>query len=322
MRTSLPARRALIAVLALAPIAGCSTSDDSSGSSTDAPTAPQGSQAPEAAQSSPPDASPEAQESDLDALFSELENEFDARLGVYAVDTGTESTVAFREDERFAYASTHKVLSAAVVLDQNSIDDLEETVTYSSDELAAHSPITEQHVDTGMTLRELCDAALRFSDNTAANLLLEEVGGPDGLERALEELGDDVTSVDRYEPELNEAAPGDIRDTSTPDALATDLLKYALGDVLPAEQQGMLNDWLRGNTTGDTLIRAGVPAGWDVGDRSGAGGYGTRNNIAVIWPPDEEPIVMAVLSSKDEEDAEHDDALIAEAAEIALDALR
>ncbi|TDQ55414.1 class A beta-lactamase [Actinorugispora endophytica] len=292
---------AALAAAALIPLTGCAAADDAPALEAAAGTAE----------------SPAPYEEE----FERLEGEFDARLGVYAVDTGTDEAVAFNADERFAYASTHKAFSVAAVLRQNSVEELDEVVTYTEDDLVDHSPVTERHVDTGMTLREIGDAAVRYSDNTAANLLFEELGGPEGLDAALEEVGDDVTQVDRIETELNEAVPGDPRDTSTPRAMATTLREYALGDALPAGKRVILTDMLQGNTTGDALIRAGVPDGWEVGDKTGAGGYGTRNDIAVLWPPHGDPVVLAVMSSRDAEDAEHDDALIAEAAEVVVDAL-
>lgn len=255
------------------------------------------------------------------AAFDALERRFDARLGVYAVDTGSGATLAHRADERFAYASTVKALIAAALLDATTDDELDRVVRYPRADLLAHAPITERHVADGMTLRDLADAAVRHSDNTAANLLLEQLGGPAGLAGHLRALGDRTTKPARTEPTLNEAAPGDERDTSTPRALATDLRAYVLGDALAAGDRALLTGWLRGNTTGDRLIRAGVPAGWTVGDKTGTGGYGTRNDIAVLWPPDGAPIVLAVLSGRATKDATHDDALIAEAARVAVAAL-
>ncbi|MFG3691577.1 class A beta-lactamase [Micromonospora sp. NPDC047740] len=294
------------ATLALAPLTACSAAD-----------------APMPSPSSPP-SSPVAT-SPLSLVmpdFARLEAEFDARLGVYAIDTGTGRTVEHRADERFGYASTFKALAAAAMLDAASTAELNQVVRYARADLVAHSPITERHVGAGMTLRELGDAAVRYSDNTAANLLLKRLGGPAGFERALRDLGDQVTDPERIETDLNEAAPGDRRDTSTPRALATDLRAYVLGDALSAEDRAVLTGWLKGNTTGDKLIRAGVPAGWQVGDKTGSGGYGTRNDIAVIWPPDGAPIALAVLSSRDEKDAEYDDKLIAQAAKLTVEALR
>ncbi|MFK5688468.1 class A beta-lactamase [Ornithinimicrobium sp. LYQ92] len=255
------------------------------------------------------------------AAFADLEASFDARLGVVAVDTGSGRRVEHRADERFAYASTVKALLAGAVLASTTDDELDEVIRFTSSDLVTYSPITEDRVGDGMTRRELADAAVRFSDNTAANLLLEDLGGPPALADALEAVGDDVTLPVRTETALNEAVPGDDRDTSTPRALAASLQAFAVDDTLDAADRQMLNGWLQGSTTGDELIRAGVPEGWSVGDKTGSGGYGTRNDIAVITPPGRPPIVLAVLSDKGHEDADSDATLIAEATRVALDVL-
>ncbi|WP_372494790.1 class A beta-lactamase [Micromonospora salmantinae] len=262
-----------------------------------------------------------ASSADRDHAFRQLEERFDARLGVYAIDTGTGRTVRYRADERFAYSSTFKALAAAEILDETTDAELERVVRYSADDLVTYSPITEQHVAEGMTLRAIADAAVRYSDNTAGNLMLRHLGGPQRFEKELREVGDKITDPTRYETELNEARPGDRRDTSTPRALAEDLRAYAVADALEPADRDILTGWLRGNTTGGELIRAGVPDGWVVGDKTGAGGYGTRNDIAVIWPPDRAPIVLAVLSSRDQKDAAYDNALIAQATEAVIAAL-
>jgi beta-lactamase class A len=272
-----------------------------------------------AAPSATPSASPSAPSAD--PLFAELETTFDARLGVYALDTGTGGVLEYNADERFAYASTIKALLAAVVLDTTTDAQLDTLVSYQTTDLLEYAPVAERNVGTGMTLRELADAAVRYSDNTAANLLLERIGGPAALDAALEAIGDDVTQVDRTEPALNEATPGDPRDTTTPRAFATGLRHFVLGDGLDAGDRATLGSWLVANTTGDALIRAGVPAGWRVGDKTGSGRYGTRNDVAVLWPPDGAPIVLAIFSSRATPDAEHDDALLARATTVALEAL-
>jgi beta-lactamase class A len=255
------------------------------------------------------------------AEFERLEEDYDARLGVYAVDTGSDSELAHRADERFAYASTFKTLLCGALLEDWPQEDLEEVVTYEAADLVPHSPLTEENVDSGMSRLDLCDATIRYSDNTAANLLFDEIGGPEGLQQALEELGDDVTQVAREEVELNEATPGDERDTSTPRAMAANYDAYVLGDVLAEENRALLEQMLRDNTTGDELIRAGLPDGWEAGEKTGAGGYGSRNDVGVLWPPEGDPIVLAVMSSRDEEDADFDNALIAEATEIVVEAM-
>lgn len=257
----------------------------------------------------------------LDPQFVQLEKDFGARLGVYAIDTGSGREITYRGEERFAFASTFKALAVGAVLKQSTNEQLIAGINYTSNDLVTYSPVTEKHVQTGMTLSEISEAAIRYSDNTAGNLLLKQLGGPKGFEKILRELGDQVTSPVRYETELNEAIPGDTRDTSTPKALAVTLQKLTLGDVLPQEKRSMLINWMLGNETGDKLIRAGAPKDWVVADKSGAGSYGTRNDIAVIWPANGDPIVMAILSSKDKQDATYDNALIEKAAKVALDAL-
>lgn len=298
------ARRAslgALTVVALVPIGSCSSNDDSTEASSETTST--------------------LADISADEEFEGLERGYDVRLGVYAVDTGTEQEIEYRADERFGHASTFKALLCGVVLQQHSIDELDQVVTYSSDDLVSHSPITETHIDTGMSMGGLCEAAVRYSDNTATNLLLGQIGGPSGLQAALRENGDDVISTDRYEIEMSEAVPGDTRDTSTPRSIGTSLRTFVLDDALPEEQRTMLTEWLVENTTGADLIRAGVPDDWVVGDKTGNGGYGTRNDIAVAWPPDGDPIVMAVLSSRDQDGADHDDQLIADAAAVVVDAL-
>jgi beta-lactamase class A len=263
-----------------------------------------------------------AQAAGPQARFALLEHRYDARLGVFGVDTASGRTVGHRADERFAFCSTFKALAAALVLRRRSPAQLETVVRYSSGDLVANSPITAQHVDTGMTLRAVCDAAIRYSDNTAGNLLFRELGGPSGFTRALRGLGDHTTHADRIETDLSTARPGDRRDTSSPRALAADLRKVAVGDVLSREKRALLTHWLITNTTGDKLIRAGVPRGWKVGDKTGLGAYGTRNDIAVVWPPRAKPIVLAILSTRPQEDATPSDDLLAEATRVAVAALR
>ena len=253
--------------------------------------------------------------------FVQLEKEYDARLGVYVIDTGTKDIVGFHEDERFAYTSTSKALATAVLLKQNPISVLEEIRTFTNEDIVNYSPITEDFVNKGMSLGKIAEAAVQYSDNTAGNLLFEELGGPDGFEKALRESGDTITMADRIEPELNEAIPGDSRDTSTPKALATSLEVFGISEYLPADKQEIFTNWLKGSTTGDSLIRAGVPEGWEVGDKSGAGGYGTRNDIAIVWPPNREPIIIAIMSSRNEEDASFNDELIAKATKVIVQAL-
>lgn len=314
------ARRAVLGALAtfcLAPLVACADGDASASSSpSTATTKPAGTT--KTASTTQPAGSTKPST----RAFKALERKFDARLGVYAIDTGTGREVAHNAGERFAYNSTFKALAAGAVLRKYSLSGLDRKITYSKEDLVANSPVSEKHVDTGMTLGELCDAAVRYSDNTAANLLFEQLGGPKGLDAVLEKMGDDVTRMDRIEPELSTWVPGEKRDTSTPRALAEDLRAFVLGDVLRKGERAQLTKWLKTNTTGDKTIRAGVPDGWVVGDKTGTGTYyGARNDIAVVWPTDGAPIVMAILSNRGTKDAEPSDELVAEAASVAVDSL-
>ncbi|HEX4221885.1 MAG TPA: serine hydrolase, partial [Pseudonocardiaceae bacterium] len=169
-----------------------------------------------------------------DAAFVHLEQQFNANLGVYALDTGTGRSVTYRADDRFAYDSTYKLLMAGLLLRKDTDAELATGVHYTSAELQSYSPITGQHVATGMSVSDLIAAALRYSDNTAANLLLAQLGGPSGLQAAVRGIGDAITHVDRGEPNVNTSIPGDIRDTSTPRSLGSDLRGFVLGDWLNA----------------------------------------------------------------------------------------
>ncbi|MGV9410549.1 class A beta-lactamase [Nocardia sp. NPDC003693] len=255
--------------------------------------------------------------------FAELEARAGARLGVYAVDTATGRTVAYREGERFPMASTFKGLACGLLLREHPLSSgyFEQRITYPASDLVEYSPATEQHVATGMTIGELCDAAITLSDNTAGNLILKQLGGPAGFTAGLRALGDPVTRLDRWETELNTAVPGDERDTTTAQALAADYRALGLGDLLAEPERAQLLSWLKANTTGDKRIRAGLPSDWIVGDKTGSPAYGSALDAAIAWPPGRAPVVITVLTTKSQERAEPDNALVAAAARAAVAAL-
>lgn len=260
---------------------------------------------------------------DLASRFKELERKYAARLGVFVPATDAFAEIAYRADERFAFCSTFKAPLVAAVLHQYPLTHLDKVITYSNDDIRSTSPMTQQHVQTGMTIRELCDAAIRYSDGTAANLLLGDIGGAAAFTGYLRELGDTVSRLDQLEPELNRDAPDDPRDTTTPHAIALVFKQLVLGDALPADKKTMLIDWLARSTTGATRIRAGFPAEWKVVDKTGSGDYGRANDVAVVWSPGGAAHVVAVYSDRAEQgyDAEPSDALVAEAAALIADAL-
>lgn len=229
--------------------------------------------------------------------LSRIENGSGGRLGVAILDTGTQRRAEHRAAELFPMCSTFKLLAAAAVLKraENGQDQLQRRIKFQASDLVTYSPVTKDHVGgDGMTLAELCAAALNYSDNTAANLLLASLGGPQALTAYARSIGDPVTRLDRIEPDLNEAVPGDPRDTTTPAAMLQNLHTLLFGDVLSAASRDQLTAWLLGNRTGDTRLRAGLPPGWRCGDKTGSGERGSTNDIGVIWPPQGAPILVTV----------------------------
>jgi beta-lactamase class A len=302
-------RRALLGAAAAVTLAGCDSAAEPAGDPTTG-----------RAPRTDATAAPPARVED-DGRLARLERRYDARLGIYAEHTGSGSTLTHRADERFAFCSTFKALATAAVLDRYPRSHLDDVVTYSADDLMASSVITERHVDTGMTVRRLCDAAVRHSDGTAGNLLLRDIGGPSRLTAFARSLGDTVTRMDRIEPHIVSARPGDPRDTSSPRALGGSFREIVLGDALPPGKRAFLRDLLERSTTGDERIRAGVPQDWTVASKTGTGDYATANDIAVVWPPGSSPLVVAIMSSRSTADAAYDEALIADAAALAVELL-
>lgn len=249
-----------------------------------------------------------------DPALADLEQRFGGRLGVFAVDTGSGATVTHRADERFLMCSTSKMLAAAAILalrvDRPGLLDRE--ISYPRDALVAHSPETQKH--GAMSVRDLCHAAMTLSDNTAMNLLLDTLGGPGRLTGFLRRQGDAVSRQDRTETDLN-VLDGE-KDTSTPAQMAADLRSFALDDGLDPEGRDLLVGWLTANTTGATRIEAGLPADWVVGDKTGAGGQGEINDVAVVWPPDRAPLVIAVYTAPADPTSDGSPETVAEAARI------
>jgi len=224
-----------------------------------------------------------------------IEASVGGRLGVAVLDTATGELAGRRLDERFPMCSTFKALAAALVLARVDAgqERLERRIVVARADLLEWAPVTSKRVGgAGMTVAELCEAAITVSDNTAANLLLASAGGPAGVTAFARRLGDDVTRLDRTEPTLNEGAPGDPRDTSTPRAMARTLRRLMLGDALSDRGRAQLVQWMSANTTGGQRLRAGVPFDWRVADKTGTGRLGTTNDVGVLWPPRRAPLVI------------------------------
>ncbi|MFE7094398.1 class A beta-lactamase [Streptomyces erythrochromogenes] len=256
-----------------------------------------------------------------------LEREYGARVGAYARDTGTGRTVAHRADELFPMCSVFKTPAAAAVMRDLDRDGefLARRIRYTQGDVtsAGGGSVTgrPENVAGGLTVAELCSAAIAQSDNGAANLLLRELGGPAAITRFCRSVGDRTTRLDRWEPELNSAEPSRVTDTTSPRAIARTYGRLVLGDALGPRHRELLTRWLVSNTTSGDRFRAGLPRDWVIGDKTGAGSYGTNNNVGIAWPPGRPPVELAVLTTQPDAAAERENALVARAAEALAAAL-
>ncbi|WP_263381690.1 class A beta-lactamase [Granulicella arctica] len=231
---------------------------------------------------------------DLPASLAQLEKVNSGRLGVAIFDTGSGERTGHRSEERFAMCSTFKMMLATAVLQRVDAkqEHLDRDVDIPAKPLVNYSPLTEPHAGGQMTVAELCHAALTRSDNTAANLLLATIGGPEGFTHFARSIGDPITRLDRTETTLNEARPGDPRDTTSPTKMADNMQKILLGNVLSPVTRARLTQWMIENETGKERLRANLPSDWRAADKTGSNGETTSNDIAILWPPNQAPIII------------------------------
>ncbi|WP_157946922.1 class A beta-lactamase [Thalassobius sp. I31.1] len=238
----------------------------------------------------------------IDAIRS-IERDLGARVGFYMHDTQTGEVIAYAEDDRFPLNSTFKLLACGALLNRvdNREANLTDKVRLRDFEFVDYSPALEAHSRAGnleVSLGTACGMMLSVSDNTAANIVLSAIGGPEGLTDYLRSIGDQVTRLDRWETELNMAVPGDPRDTTTPRAIAQSAQDLILGDALEPASQATLRAWLADHRVADALFRAALPPSWSIDDRTGAGGFGSRSIVAVIYPPNREPIIASLFMTQ------------------------
>ncbi len=232
-----------------------------------------------------------------------IENRIGGRIGVAIFGKAPDQQWEYRADERFPLSSTFKPFACAAVLSriEDGSERLHRVVEFGEDALVTYSPVTEKRVNTvGMTIAELCEATITLSDNTAGNLILESLGGPAAFTSYMRSEGDQVTRLDRWETDLNEGSPGDMRDTTTPRAAATSLKRLILGQALSNNSREQLTTWMENDKVADALLRASLPEGWRIADKTGAGGYGARSIIAVIWPPEAPPLTIAIYMAEND----------------------
>jgi beta-lactamase class A len=250
------------------------------------------------------------------ARLSALEHQRGGRLGVAVLDTGSGMRIAWRGDERFLMCSTFKLLLAAAVLRKvdSGTEKLDRRIVFGKDALLEYAPVTRQHIGpSGMTVAQLCEAAVTLSDNTAANLLVASIGGPSGVTHYARTLGDKLTRLDHIEPELNRHHGED--DTTTPWAMLEDVHKLLLGDALTQASREQLTRWLQANKTGGDSLRAGLPPDWREGDKTGSGRT-ANNDVAILWPPRRKPLLVAAYYDNAAADGTARRAVLAEVGRI------
>lgn len=261
-----------------------------------------------------------AQTTEFTSKISALESNSGGRLGASVISANGSPLYAYRENERFAMCSTFKALLGAVILskvDTGSLESLDRQITYTSQDILDYAPITKRNLISGrMTLWELTAASIQYSDNTAANLLLDVIGGPQALTGYLRSIDDNITRLDRNEPALNTNISGDLRDTSTPKAMAETLHKVLFGDHLSPASKEQLKAWMFGNTTGASKLKAGFDKFWIVGDKTGSCGNGASNDVAIVFPRGLEAFIITVFYTGSSASTVIKNAVIADVAKI------
>lgn len=267
-----------------------------------------------------PDTHPNIEAIMAEDVIAGIERRISGRIGMALTDENGNLLRAYRGDERFALCSTFKLALSAAVLERAEAGDmtLEDALAFGEADLLDYAPAARDRLDEGMmTVAQAAEAISTLSDNTAANLLLAEIGGPEGMTAFFRRHGDEVSRLDRIEPELNENAEGDERDTTSPVAMAGLVQRLMFGDVMGEQARTQLADWTIANQTGDTRIRAGVPEGWTVGDKTGSCGN-AFNDIGIIWPPSGPAFVLAIYIDRPTADPEEVDFAMEEIAELAV----
>ena len=260
----------------------------------------------------------------IQARLHELEVAAQGRLGVHIFDTASGQEYGYRSDERFMMLSSFKLLASALVLQRvdSGLESLERRIIVTKNDIIPWSPITEKNIGgVGMTLAQLCEATITTSDNAAANLILASYGGPASLTAFARQLGDNISRLDRTEPELNLKSADGLMDTTSPRAMLHSMKKVVLDDALSTRSRAYLQYWLLGNTTGGKRLKAGLPSAWKIGDKTGTNAT-DANDIGVIWPPERPPVLVAAYLADSQASSAVKETTIAAVGALAHDLLR
>ncbi|MFI3378533.1 BlaZ-like penicillin-hydrolyzing class A beta-lactamase [Mammaliicoccus sciuri] len=253
--------------------------------------------------------------------LKKVEDKYDANVGVYALNIATDEEITFNDDKRFAYASTFKAVSSAMLLEKTPHNELNKKVHVSKEDIVPYSPVLEKFINNDITIKKLIEATMLYSDNTANNMIIEELGGYKEVNKRLKSLDDKTTKPSRMEPELNNYDPKSNKDTSTPKAFGKTLNKLINDGRLSKENKAFLIDLMINNKSGDTLIKKGAPKNFKVADKSGqAITYASRNDVAFVYPKGEsKPIVLVIFTNKEGKTDKPNDKVISETAKVVLE---
>lgn len=255
----------------------------------------------------------------IELRLKELETRSGGRLGVAVLDTATGQVVGNRLDERFAMCSTFKALAVAYTLARvdRGEEQFSRRIFFTERDLVVPFKATKPHLADGMTIEQLCEAALTVSDSTAANLLLASFGGPSALTAYLRFLDDPITRLDKIELDLNVVKPGETHDTTSPRAMVGTLRRVLLGDALSASSRTKLTNWMINSKDAATRrLRAGLPKGWRIANKPGTWDGISTNDIGVVFPPDLDPIVVAAYLAEAPGETKDQEAILADVARI------
>ncbi len=252
------------------------------------------------------------------SAIHQVESQWQARVGVSVLNENTDTSWQYHGDQRFPLTSTFKALACAAALHKGG---METKMPILASELDSYAPVTKDMVGKDMTIQQLCQATMTWSDNTAANVVLKYLGGPEYVTKFMRKIGDNTTQLSRWEPELNEGKPGDVRDTTTPNAINQTLQTLLYGDELSKQNQVQLLTWLEGDKVANDLLRSVLPDGWKIGDRTGAGGYGSRGIISVLLPPQQKPIFVSIYVTETQSTLAERNAMIAKIGKAIIEAL-
>lgn len=257
----------------------------------------------------------------LNEDLAAIEQHIGGRIGVSVWDTQNDEHWDYRGDERFPMMSTFKTLACATMLSDMDSEKLDKNATAKVEErnIVVWSPVMDRMAGQTTRIEHACEAAMLMSDNTAANIVLRSIGGPNGVTRFLRSIGDGATRLDRFEPRLNEAKPGDKQDTTTPNAIVNTLHTLLEGDALSYESRIQLKIWMQDNKVSESLMRSVLPKGWSIADRSGAGGFGSRGITAMIWKENHKPIYISIYITETDLSLQARDQVIAQVSQLILD---